>query len=369
MIQFPNYNHSILSLIQTVLQGYGIETTNTLLEIDARLLREKNIVVFVFDGMGSYCLSDILNESSFLMKNKKDDLSSVYPSTTAAATKSFYSGLPPITHGYLGWDCYYKEYGRNVAPLKLFDVYTKEMFCDDYVSRRLEFKTIFQKINEANPSIKTHWLMPSFMKNGYDTLDAMCNAINTICSDNNSNFIFAYWTEPDLIMHKHGVYSLETKSCLEYINNTVEELAKSLRNTTCFITADHGMKDINKCVDINEDNQLFDYLYMPPFIESRAMSLIVKPHKEDAFKEYFSNRFSEDYKLFTRVEVFNLGLFGQGQIHSKIDDFVGNYFACGINDKMILYTPKFIKEKAFYKGHHAGLTPEEMTVPLIIVDC
>jgi len=54
--------------------------------------------------------------------------------------------------------------------------------------------------------------------------------------------------------------------------------------------------------------------------------------------------------------------------HKKVSDFIGNYLACAIGDKMIRYRTHTSSEPYSYKGHHAGLTKEEMIVPLIILE-
>ena len=77
-------------------------------------------------------------------------------------------------------------------------------------------------------------------------------------------------------------------------------------------------------------------------------------------------RFADSFVLYTREQVLDMQLFGRGQTHPKVDDFLGDYLACATGDIYIDYlilnqrrdAPKFV-------GAHAGLTEEEMLVPVV----
>ena len=57
-ILFPDYNHSILNLITSILKYYKVSTQyNTLEKIDQLLEKQyKNIVLIILDGMGENIL-------------------------------------------------------------------------------------------------------------------------------------------------------------------------------------------------------------------------------------------------------------------------------------------------------------------------
>ena len=57
-ILFPDYNHSILNLITSILKNYKVSTQyNTLEKIDQLLEKQyKNIVLVILDGMGENIL-------------------------------------------------------------------------------------------------------------------------------------------------------------------------------------------------------------------------------------------------------------------------------------------------------------------------
>lgn len=58
-IKYPDYDNSILSIAASVLKHYGAECSHSsLLLLDELLVKNyKNVVVMVFDGMGTAILS------------------------------------------------------------------------------------------------------------------------------------------------------------------------------------------------------------------------------------------------------------------------------------------------------------------------
>lgn len=361
---FPYYERSILSIVASILEHYRIVPPNGQSSLpELKISKDcNNIILMVFDGMGSDVIS-VLENGSFICSNKIADISSVYPCTTTSATRSIYSGLPPITHGYLGWNCYFKECGRNIAILKDQDFFSGETinFAQDYLS----YYSIFNYINDKfKGEVATHHIM-HFFEEDHISLDQIGEEISSICENGMKNFIVLYWDMPDALMHLHGPKSLETKLCLYNIDTFLKRIVSRIRKSTFIITADHGMKTINKCVSLNSETELMNCLYMSPSLEYRAMSLFVKPHMIDTFIDIFSSRFGNKYILLSRSEVFDKRLFGEGIRHQKIDDFLGNYLACGIADVLLYYASPIKRKHIAFKGHHSGLTKEEMLVPLI----
>ena len=58
-------------------------------------------------------------------------------------------------------------------------------------------------------------------------------------------------------------------------------------------------------------------------------------------------------------------LFGRGETHPKVDDFLGDYLACAVGNEYIEYAVLNQQEEVRFVGAHAGLTEDEMLVPVI----
>ena len=79
------------------------------------------------DSDGYYNLKSLYDKNDFLVKNVRRPISSVYPSTTVAATTVATSGLPPVSSGWIGWHQYFKEYDEDFIMFFDSSYYKKGM--------------------------------------------------------------------------------------------------------------------------------------------------------------------------------------------------------------------------------------------------
>lgn len=362
-IKYPDYNNSILNIACSILNHYKLNFKhNTLPYLDNMLKNNyKNIVLMVLDGMGSEIITTNLQENSFLRKHFFEDISSVFPPTTTAATTSLQSGLSPLEHGWLGWNLYFKEINKNV------DIYINTDDNGEIVSeynianKFIPFKDIIDLINE-NTDISAHSVSP-FGTCKVDTLQDFIWNIRKICNNKDNNYIYAYWPEPDSTMHLHGCHSKNAKSCLLEINNYIENLSKNLEDTLLIITADHGHIDA-KAKLILDYPELLSTLERLPSIEARSLNFFVKNGMETKFIYEFNKLFKDDFILLTKEEVLEKELFGTGNESPKFKDFLGDFLAISTSNTTIFKTEQECKSLI---GVHAGITESEMMVPLIIV--
>ena len=101
-----NYEECITNVACSILKYFNCNYYhNTLKTLDDILSQKnpENIILILFDGLGSRILDKILNKESILLKNRIKEITSVFPSTTASSTLSIQTGLNPSEHGWLGW--------------------------------------------------------------------------------------------------------------------------------------------------------------------------------------------------------------------------------------------------------------------------
>ena len=140
-------------------------------------------------------------------------------------------------------------------------------------------------------------------------------------------------------------------------------------DTLFIISADHGHKDIEKVYNILDLKEIQDCIIMPASLESRAVTFWVKEDKKEKFEKYFKENMKDEFILFSKEKFLNKNLLGYGNKHPKIDDFIGDYIAVAISSSIIKLETNMSKEKANKKSTHCGFTPNEMEVPLIVIDC
>src|SRR5256885_479479 len=75
-----------------------------------------NLVLLIIDGLGDNYLMRH-GASSELARRRRRSLTSVFPSTTASAITTSYTGRTPLEHGLTGWFTYFGEAGCVGAPL------------------------------------------------------------------------------------------------------------------------------------------------------------------------------------------------------------------------------------------------------------
>jgi len=358
---YPNYEDSIVNIACSIERYFNIEYKHkTIKDIDNILDKKKpkNVVVILYDGMGYNLINRILEDNSFLRKHLIRAISSVSPSTTTAATTSIRSGLTPMEHGWLGWDLYFKKENKIVT-----------MFTNKYKDTDKDANTyhlghkyypyieIVDKIKENNYAKN---ILP-FGERPYFDLNDMLDRIYYECKKDNKKYLYAYYSNPDSIMHEYGTDSEESIKMFKIINDKTEELYNKIdKDTIIIITADHGHLN-NEGILLDNYPEFKNILDKDIWIEGRFCSF--STNNKDKFRELFNKYFSKDFKLYTKEEIIESKIFGIGEEHPLFRDSLGDFIAVGITNKYFRYSDKSVNLKSM----HAGITEDEMLVPLIIL--
>ena len=128
--------------------------------------------------------------------------------------------------------------------------------------------------------------------------------------------------------------------------------------------ADHGHIDCEP-LKISDYPAFINTLTKMPSIEPRAVKLFVKADKNEEFLSLYKKYFSSDFTLLTKKEVIQSKLFGDSLNNNRYEDFIGDYLMIATNKKTLFNDDQQSKEMI---GVHAGLTKEELEVPLIIYE-
>ena len=367
-MKYPYYNRSLLSLASSVLTHYGVKTNHTTLpELDKLLTKEyKNVVIMLFDGMGAVSIEKHLSEDSFLRRHFVTTISSVFPSTTTAATKSIETGLSPIEHGWLGWSLYFDEIKKNVDLFPNTLSGTKGIPAADYhvAMKYLPLDEVFPEIEKRTKGEVLAYCVSPFSEFKSQSVNEICHTVQSLCEEDKRKYIYTYWPYPDYEMHEFGTLHAVIKEILMQINNEVEVMCETLADTLVIVTADHGLID-TQWRYLHDYPELVDCLIRMPSIEARAMNFFVKPEKRNEFKSLFQKYFGDCYHLFSKEQIYTEKLFGDGIPNSRSDSFIGDYIAVANGNISISCADS--KEEEFIKAVHAGMTEDEMNIPFIVV--
>ncbi len=365
-----DFDNSILALSNSLLHHFGVVSEYKSLPILDKVLNEgwKNVVFLILDCFGKNILEYHLQPSDFLYRHRMADISTIYPPTTAAATITFHSGLPPIASGWIGWMNYFQQYGRVIENFRNIDFYTGEELTTPHPADTiLKYKSIYEKITEQNPDVEYHRVFPAFVEGGAQTFDELCERVTAATeADDKRKIISAYWTEPDYAIHHNGIHSAAAAQQIREINAKLEKMCAGLHDTLVIISADHGGIDVDDIVIEHQD--LCDTFRLPPTIETRTVSFWIKEGCNDEFVRLFNKYYGKEFVLFTKEEFMQSHIFGYGKQHPLVDGMIGEYVAIATGTLSINYDSGKREPKLFV-ATHGGYTKEEMTVPLILVKC
>ena len=366
MVVRNNYNECLTNLACSIRKYFGLDYKHNTLDYIDKILDEykpKNVVTILCDGMGSNIMDRMLDNDSFLIKNRIKPITTVFPATTVAATTSMMTGLNPVETGMLGWDMYYKDIDKTITVFMNsekgdFD-YKPIPEAVDYNKKHMIRKTINKEINEKG--VDKGYLLFPFGDNPYSDLNDMFNKIESLCNEDGKKYIYAYDTDPDSTMHELGCNTQEVKDIIIDLNNRIEELSNKIEDTIIFVVADHGHCNVENLF-IKDHPDLEECLLRNTSIEPRAVNFFIKPDKKELFVELFNKYYGNDFDLYTMEDVIESKLFGDGVENEIFRDALGDYLAIAKTDKALIYIGSEI-----LKSQHAGYTDDEIYVPLIVI--
>jgi hypothetical protein len=194
----------------------------------------------------------------------------------------------------------------------------------------------------------------------------MCERISkAVKGSTKEKIISAYWPDPDSSIHHFGVNSKEAHSSLLEIDAELKKLVSDLKDTVIVISADHGIIDVQD-ICLNDYPQIASCLRLPPSLEARFVSLFIKEGRHAFFEQEFKKQFSGDFILLSKQEFLDSKLLGLGNQHHRVDDFIGDYVAIATGVKELRYKLEGMDTYEKLVADHAGLSPDELSVPLII---
>jgi len=372
----PNYENSIVNLVSTISKSFDAKSRYGQLRTLKSNELKNNVVLLVVDGLGYEWLKKN-GKGSFLKKNLKARMTSVFPSTTVAALTALQTGLAPQQHGLTGWFMYLKEIGAVSTILRFMPRYTKneEMKLGKAGIAQKDifgFDSVFDKFDARVSEISNYGRIGGGKTKmiPYSTMNDMIKKIlSSIKSEKKRNFVYAYWPGFDLICHEHGVGSREARKEFAMLDKGIEKLAKSLDgNTTLIVTADHGLIDIpeNRRIFLSDHPKLAECLTLPLCGEVRAAYCYVKPSKTKQFERYIRTRFAKQCTLFKSEKLIAKGYYGLFEQNPKLADRVGDYVLI-MKDNWTI--KDFILGEGLHKlvAYHGGISKDEMFVPLIVL--
>lgn len=384
-MHLPDYERgSIVNLLSAIQSALGVDGCRyaPLPHLDPHeLARARHIVLIVIDGLGYRCL--LQHRANTLRQHLVARITSVFPSTTAAAITTFFTGTAPQQHALTGWFTYFKELGAVITPLPFKPRMTKGSSGEVGVQARhlFDHPSMFEKIQRRCYIVLPRHIVDSdytlalsggAARVGYKSLVECFKSITEILRTNGEPaYVYAYWPELDTTAHAYGIGSDRVAMLIEQLDSEFARFLKAVRNSgaTVIVTADHGIIDSQpqELIRLEEHPQLAETLVLPLCGEPRVAFCYVHPHKTGAFERYVRARLSRYAWLMSSEDLIARGYFGLGEPHPRLLDRIGHY-ALVMKDRYVIKDWLLDEKRYVQVGVHGGVSEEEMYVPLILVN-
>ena len=340
----------------------------------AALSAERKIILLVVDGLGYRYLRRHRPQGA-LASHLLGSMTSVFPSTTAAAITCFLTGLPPAQHGLTGWFVRFREAGLVGTPLP-YTVKGGGRSLSEYgLGPRvlLTAPSIF-----ANLPVPSHQVYPRYLLNteftrahqgqsslwGYDYMEHWLERVAELAGEPGPGFVYGYWPKLDSISHEYGCGSDEAKAHLRTLDKAFAQFTRQIAGTgaTVLLTADHGFVDTTAATR-------FEIESFPPLANALTDSLCGEPrtafcylHAEagEQFRQDAATLLGDHAVCLPSQVLLDANAFGFGPTHPELEHRVGDY-------AMMMRENGVLIQKGFppLVGFHGGTTRDEMLVPLV----
>ena len=340
-----------------------------------------HLVLVVADGFGM-ALVESLDAGTFPRRHAAATLHTVFPSTTASAFTSMATGEWPSRHAAVGWYTYVPQVDAvtTIIPFlrSIDDSPLTELGLT--VSEALPIPSLLTGM--ARPSLSflpeplegstfSAYLSGGTPRRGYSSLAQAVEAIAArVRTAPGPTFTYLYVPHVDYAGHELGFSDPRTLATAAEVGRVLEALAEGLAGQARIVmTADHGGLDAggDDVHLVGASDPLMGLLEREPSGDSRVVYFHVRQGEETRFQEAFRDRFGGRFLLITVDEAEEMELLGPGRLSDETRRRLGALVAVSLGADVFLYGwPSRSKEGKPFVGHHSGLSPAEVLVPLIV---
>ncbi len=330
----------------------------------------------------------------FTRSGSVDKLTSQFPSTTSCHTTCIHTGLNVGQSGIIEWNYYEPQLDAMIVPLlfsfsgtserdklKATGIDPKRLYPTETVYQKLNAlgvtSTIFQH-REYTPSTYSSIVFDGATARGYKSLpETILNLSLALNQAQGKNYFFFYYDRIDSVSHDYGPDSAQVEAEVDMFLHVMEKQFISrpfAKGRTLFLmTADHGQSEIDpattvylnlafpgieKAIKTNRKGEL-----LVPGGSCRDLFLYIKDEQLDETQALLAKGLAGKADVVKTDELIAQGYFGP-EISAAFRAHVGNLVILAYRHESVWWYEKGKFEQNYY-GHHGGLTPQEMEIPLL----
>src|SRR3954469_1379724 len=375
----PNYaGGSLVNLIASLVAARGGAARHRELDLmPARELSDaRNVVLLIVDGLGDRYVRQ-RGAGGELARRRRGALTSVFPSTTASAITTSYTGCTPLEHGLTGWFTYFGQAGcvaaalpfrsrGDLALLSTRGVTTSEVYSASSLFASLPVRYIVVSYRDIIDSHYNTRHCEGAERRAYQKVEELVAEVEAaVKSGAEKKFVYAYWPEYDAISHRHGSESAEAFARFSELDAAFGQLVKRLAGTESMIvvTADHGFIDAGRGDCLELPAQLLSMLRFPLCGERRIAYCHV--HAPAEFQEKAQQWLGARGDARMSRDLVDEGWFGDGVPHPRLAERVGDVTLV-MNERFTVKDWLPGEPRHLHIGNHGGTSEDEMTIPLIV---
>ncbi|GCF10690.1 alkaline phosphatase family protein [Dictyobacter arantiisoli] len=394
---FANYP----ATIQFLLTGNGKSTLP--LDVFGDLPTQYDTVIFFFiDAFGWRFFEKYAEKyevlQTFLKQGVVSKLTSQFPSTTAAHVTCIHTGLDVGQSGIYEWNYYEPLVNDIISPLTFSysgDKYTRDTVKQSGIPATAFFpkKTFYQTLHEQGvashilqyqaytPSTYSDIVFRGAQVHPYETLNEAFRDLTELLTlpQKQPTYYFLYFDRIDATCHNYGPSSKQldeaVDNCFQLMNQSfLQKVKPNGGKTLLMLTADHGQ------VEVNPRNTYYLNQQMPTinrYLKTNSRGHVLAPagsardmflHIKDEYVEKVITELRQ--RLTNRADVYKTEdliaqhFFGTQPPSRTFMERIGNVVILPYKRETVWWYEES-KFNMHFQGHHGGLTPEEMEIPLL----
>jgi hypothetical protein len=372
----PDYaGNGFVNLIASLVEAAGGAPRHpTLACLPVEELRSaENIVFLLIDGLGDNYLR-ANGAGGALARHRRSAISAVFPSTTASAVTTSFTGATPLEHGLTGWFTYFSEAACVGAPLpfqrrgekKPLGADPSRIFVEPPLFDALARRSIVVSYRPIIDSTYNRHHCGSAERRAYDNLGGLLDqTAAAVRSAPGRKLVYAYWPDFDALAHRHGVASAEVRAHFSALEAAFGELLSRLAGTDSLVvaTADHGFIDCPPEESLELPAALLGQLRFPLCGERRVAFCHVRD--ERMFLETAAAWLGDRAEVRPSRELAHEGWFGPGRAHPRFAERIGDV-AIVMNGRGTVKDWVTGEPRHLHIGNHGGTSDDEMRIPLLV---
>jgi hypothetical protein len=397
----PHYDaYSIANLPATVAGLLGVDFPAAAPALPAEHWADlapntRRVVLVILDGVGYHTLRAMVDRENPVLQRLVEagrflPLTSVFPSTTISALTTLWTGVTPLEHGLLGTRLLLSPEGILASMLHLSPLaYPEQDAFLDWGWEPEEFVPmpgVGEQLSRQGIATVSHTyadflgggLARIFLR-GIDRImghvafsDAWINLRRALVQPGyERSFISVYWASIDGVGHRYGPEGEHAQVELQHVFQALWEdclaplPASAREGTVVLFVSDHGQLPTprERAIWLPSHPDLMDTLLFRPAGEARAAYLYPRPGQAEVLRDYVAEHLADRFVLLETERALAAGLFGPGEVRPHIRSRLGDFLLVARDDVRLVFEEKALD----MAGHHGGMLPQEMLVPLLMV--